>query len=948
MASTTESRKRSAEVALDQPSSYVQLREPINLRKLQLAMWYAPTIPTFEVDNLVKRGMMEGETLQVFYKESRLGTLLGGGFRLYPNREYPSTNSLPSAYRAAAQYERVDCLDLVNCHPSIVAQIPAIKQDPSLLRAVEGYLNNREQHIQDVMYNYGVSRDAAKELFIRLLNSGSVARWKEDHNVQGPQPVLPITEAFQRVNHACHQWAVQSFPEWCEVIDEEEQRLRPGDTLLSYYCQREERKCIEALRAVFEERVVGILHDEIQITGGVSEEDLLAANAAVASVVPGMRVAHKNPKLPDWINESTKLPFENHEHFDCRLHRDLCTWQQECYLDSEGKDDPITSDKLIHLYSNKRQMIEPVAGFLKLLEPDTKEGAFAESKADKKKREQVLSYVRERLAEEMPEGAPPKPPPSLQTRFTIWRKPSQEFPDLETYQCEVDRFMSRMTMFAHLFMMMHMNRFFARIGTEVYKLSYDRNGCLDTLVPMKHPEFKNLLSDMANSASTFLTSPLAARFNGLGMYPNPIKCPTLHLNTFGGLPTLSKPAANPEVQRKVEVILKHLSEVLCSGHEQSYEYLLNWLATLFQKKEKLRTFLFIYSKEQQAGKGIIFDDRGLIARLLGRYYLKPDASINSENGLLGRFNWLYANRLLVYLDENTEFSFDIRKNKELLRYLSSSKRQFKAEGKVPVDMPDHASLVMTTNDIKGARVLDGEARTAVLECSNKYCKRFADAEVDGMTQQTRREYFNNLAAAIDEQSVQEAFLHMLLSRDISDFDLQVLPKTELRQDMQSIVEDPVEEFARLWREEFQQHIMNAVKPRCFDDTTWIFRSDSAFISFPEHVQSNEAKVNHVLKTIIMDGQVQGGWLSKDSVFDYFHRWAITSRTNLRNIEKAEFHKRLRDASKCKILKCPVQSLRKTAARTEHFRPENVVDEVLRKLEDLEAADGTECLPTCPP
>ena len=59
-----------------------------------------------------------------------------------------------------------------------------------------------------------------------------------------------------------------------------------------------------------------------------------------------------------------------------------------------------------------------------------------------------------------------------------------------------------------------------------------------------------------------------------------------------------------------------------------------------------------FSDEFQCGKGALYID--LMGYILGKYYNVPTAPIDSEDGLLGRFNDNHKQKALIVLDENGE------------------------------------------------------------------------------------------------------------------------------------------------------------------------------------------------------------------------------------------------------------------------------------------------------
>ena len=63
-------------------------------------------------------------------------------------------------------------IDIVNCHPVLLLQILKMKKYKNI-KYLSKYVSNRDEYINLIIAKYNVSRDAAKQLFIRLMYGGS-------------------------------------------------------------------------------------------------------------------------------------------------------------------------------------------------------------------------------------------------------------------------------------------------------------------------------------------------------------------------------------------------------------------------------------------------------------------------------------------------------------------------------------------------------------------------------------------------------------------------------------------------------------------------------------------------------------------------------------------------------------------------------------------------------
>ena len=167
------------------------------------------------------------------------------------------------------------------------------------------------------------------------------------------------------------------------------------------------------------------------------------------------------------------------------------------------------------------------------------------------------------------------------------------------------------------------------------------------------------------------------RVQKLGFYPNGLlsdkSC--IVINTFVGLPVQPMACDETEVVEMLDIIYKHLYEILADSDDASFRLQRRVVAHILFRGTKLRLMLSIYSHVQQCGKGSFYDD--FLSCLLGKYFLKPAADVNSENGLFGRFNWTYRDRLLVLLDENVTMTAPSVLNK-MKRWLCQVETQWRS------------------------------------------------------------------------------------------------------------------------------------------------------------------------------------------------------------------------------------------------------------------------------
>ena len=107
-------------------------------------------------------------------------------------------------------------LDFANCHPNIMHQALAASGKAGFSKLAE-YCADRDRVLQEVMDTYGVDRDAAKRLFIRLLYLGSFEAWAKDHAL-GDVSVMPFIAQFAREMESAANLIVEANPTMREAL----------------------------------------------------------------------------------------------------------------------------------------------------------------------------------------------------------------------------------------------------------------------------------------------------------------------------------------------------------------------------------------------------------------------------------------------------------------------------------------------------------------------------------------------------------------------------------------------------------------------------------------------------------------------------------------------------------------------------------------------------------
>lgn len=702
--------------------------------------------------------------------ECPLGEHLGGGFRLYP--QYPSMAGLTKEYRAIATLDYATCVDLSNCYPTILAWMyPAIAE-------LQDYVNHRDDILKATMEHYDVNRDAAKDLYLRLQNNGGTDAWKIKHAPKYEGSHFEFAIKYHNATNEVANDMIKNHPEMyskiVQWIDPETKanKPHPDRTLMTFLLQRKERELIDAMRVVPGCTVIAFVHDELIIENVADPTTLINnMNEKVNRIVPGMSCEIKQPGQPTWFKQEKKCWFEKltvYKPIDLKNHND---WLKPWLKSSLGWHDE----------SNK---VEDDAF------PDVGSEALRTTVFRPKKAWElgVLLF----------NGA------EVETHLRRHKEKGEC--DLLAEFKQMDRLIKRL----HAkIQMWYYQQFFAVIDKDQGSI-VEQAG--NDMFVMKYTEFKQKHPEIA----AFLTTDKYDMRHVEAIDYCPAGAPPNIINTFRGFSIVPAPVDSmhlgdelkQSVQAGLSWVFRHIRHVIANDDDPTAIFVRNFLAHVFQCRGKLRVFLQVYSKAQQCGKGLFFDD--FLSAILGDNFIKPKENLCAPNGLLGRFNWIYQAKLLVVLDENGEFMFNYGAHGSLRSWLSTNRTQFKKEGFSPVEMNDFSSLIALTNDLNSIRIeKKGDARGAPIPVNEGYSMASAEAGamVDGepMTIERRKAYFRDGAKYMLSKEigpfVQRAFVHHLQSIDLSDYDFQSnIPKNSLRADLAEVADADayLDDFIAAW------------------------------------------------------------------------------------------------------------------------------------------------------
>jgi hypothetical protein len=272
--------------------------------------------------------------------------------------------------------------------------------------------------------------------------------------------------------------------------------------------------------------------------------------------------------------------------------------------------------------------------------------------------------------------------------------------------------------------------------------------------------------------SMWCADPAREQFTNAGVYFHDRTCPDYTLNLCTGFAVSRVEYPLVDVQPFVDLI-----EILSNHEVAATNFLLDWMANLFQFPSSPSVAVVIYSSEEGAGKGILVET--LLATMVGvdKFYNITDP----ETELFGPFNDHLRNTVLANLNETDRASM-VHYYDRLKGLINSPMISVHPKGQKAFLITNCRHYICTTNNPDAMKVKEGNRRYFLCEAS---------IEKVGNT-----DYFDGLGAWFKSPQVRYSIYRYLMARTVPrTFSAADIPITKLALENFKLSRDPVEDFA---------------------------------------------------------------------------------------------------------------------------------------------------------
>eukprot|EP00798_Chlamydomonas_sp_ICE-L_P017779 gene17779-biopygen26742 len=254
--------------------------------------------------------------------------------------------------------------------------------------------------------------------------------------------------------------------------------------------------------------------------------------------------------------------------------------------------------------------------------------------------------------------------------------------------------------------------------------------------------------------SRWIKDPTIRKYHDMKLVPPPIEVGGNNVyNIWNGFEVEREVSSHDDSaiadHPSVEVFIDFL-HTLCDNNQECTDYLLNWIAQIFQQPAQKTGVAILLKGEEGVGKNRATD---LLRAMVGADKFLQTAT--PANTLYGRFNRQREGRFLIVVNESNGHD-NFAANDVIKDMITCDQFECESKGVNAYTMQCFSRFIFTTNNDNCLRVNPDNRRYVIIETSSL---------LKGNTA-----YFNHLSDLIDDAESRVAFYKFLMARDIKDFE----------------------------------------------------------------------------------------------------------------------------------------------------------------------------------
>ncbi|MBX3305645.1 MAG: hypothetical protein KF751_06260 [Nitrospira sp.] len=262
----------------------------------------------------------------------------------------------------------------------------------------------------------------------------------------------------------------------------------------------------------------------------------------------------------------------------------------------------------------------------------------------------------------------------------------------------------------------------------------------------------------------WLRHPAHRTYDSLVFQPGRTRCDPKFFNLWRGY------AVKP-IKGDCSLYLAHILNNICQGNKEMFLYVKAWLANVVQTPGNRPGVALVLRGKQGVGKGIFVK---VLGSLFGRHF----AHITNSHQLVGRFNAILKQAILVFADE-AFWAGDKQAEGTLNALITEETHNIEPKGIDPFSVRNFMHLIVASNHEWVIPAASEARRWLVLDVGEDHLQDHA--------------YFREISEQM-KHGGREALLDELLHYDGSAVDLWTVPKTEALANQKVYSMTPVQKF----------------------------------------------------------------------------------------------------------------------------------------------------------
>lgn len=261
-------------------------------------------------------------------------------------------------------------------------------------------------------------------------------------------------------------------------------------------------------------------------------------------------------------------------------------------------------------------------------------------------------------------------------------------------------------------------------------------------------------------------------YDEMDMFPPPLECPEKTYNLWNGFAIQRSFAPS---SGNVEPFINHM-KIMVNHNQESFDYIIKWLASIFQKPAELQGTAIVLRGEQGAGKGAVVEN--ILFQIIG--VDKTFATCDPTKDIFSRFSIGRFLKILINIDE-TNGKESCANSEPMKRSITAPTYNHEEKGGRPFTVRNFTRFLFTTNNNNPVKAEQGDRRYMIEDTSSE---KFGD-----------KDYFNGLFAYANNECNLKAIYDYLMSIDLTGINwITDRPKNEAYQSLQSLYVDASSKF----------------------------------------------------------------------------------------------------------------------------------------------------------